>query len=104
MVFLPNSPHVAWEVAPSTQALALGGPAPSKPRVGSRMWYNLPLLGMKLGTLVVGFNTDWDWETILVNGGQNYGKKTSGLMETTHYFDWAIFNSNVKLPEASVLQ
>lgn len=29
-------------VAPSTQALALGGPTPSKPRVGSRMWYNLP--------------------------------------------------------------
>ena len=96
-------PHVAaCEVAPSTQALALGGPAPSKPRVGSRMWYNLPLLGMRLGTLA-GFNTDWagnytgKWWTEL-------WEKTSCLMETTHYFDWAIFNSNVKLPEASVLQ
>lgn len=30
------------DVAPSTQALALGGPVAGKPRVGSRMWYNLP--------------------------------------------------------------
>eukprot|EP00434_Breviolum_minutum_P016054 symbB.v1.2.014150.t1/scaffold1028.1/size143234/2 len=29
-------------VAASTQALALGAPVAGKPRVGSRMWYNLP--------------------------------------------------------------
>ena len=40
------APLFGDQVAPSTQALALGGPAPSKPRVGSRMWYNLPRLGM----------------------------------------------------------
>ena len=32
-------------MAPSTQALALGAPVAGKPRVGSRMWYNLPCLG-----------------------------------------------------------
>lgn len=37
--------HTVVEVAASTQALALGAPVAGKPRVGSRMWYNLPCLG-----------------------------------------------------------
>ena len=46
-------------------------------------------------------NGDEWWLMVIIPSGKlshNYGKSTHAINGKTHYFDWAIFNSYVKLP------